>query len=203
MRDKLYIDNVLYNEEDPEFDYLRRPLKQRTDNRRNFEYQNTPVNRVDRTQREESEFSHTQRLSYSQSYDLSSRKYVRAERVRLNPRNTENIDFSTNNKFNYLQDNSIEECQSQAVGKKKATSPLTDEQDYKKSREDSKNDENEVANSNENPDIDETEQPKVHACESIVTEAEVHCDDRQLEMETETPITEAPLSQIAESDHND
>lgn len=201
VRDKLYIDNVLYDENDPEFGYLRKPLKQKIDNPRNFGYQHTPINRGNRTQREQSELPHTDRLSYSQSYDMNSRKYVRAERVRLNPRNP--VDITTNNRFNYLQDNSIEECQTQAFGKKKATSPLTDDRDYKKSREDSKIGKNETANSREIPQNNDTEEPsEAHEYDSIVTEAEVHCDNKQLEMETEAQIIETPLSHNAESDNN-
>ena len=72
--------------------------------------------------------------STPRAYDIDSRKFVRAGRVRLNPTSASNIDFSTPNPHQGLERAGNEETKSVVRNKQKLTSPY-DDRENKKLRE--------------------------------------------------------------------
>lgn len=196
IRDKLYIDNQLYDEEDPYFEYLRKPLAGNSYNPENRRRDNASKyggyrNSNSKTESSNSHNSFNPGSPKSQAYDLDSRKYVTAGRVPLNPPNIDNVDFRTPNIYNKFQECSIEESPMPARNKTKATSPLVDERENKKSREGSTSDDTNTSDTRQSQqNVDDTETDKHEminesSANQIVVEAAVYQEGNQPEMEIE------------------
>ena len=129
VRDKIYINDALYDEADQKVANLR-PQQNKNETRRNLD---SPWNRqhvrpISNNRPSDRKFGQNTQYDSSESttkaYDMDSRKFVRAGRVRLNPSNFTNVDFTTPNSYQVIDSTENEETQSQTRNKKKLTSPF-------------------------------------------------------------------------------
>ena len=136
VRDKLYINDVLYDKTDKKFERFRPQLNTNENLRNPWSRQNVRSNYNDIPSYRKSgqNIQYDSSESTPRAYDIDSRKFVRAGRVRLNPTSASNIDFSTPNPYQGLARAGNEETQSVVRNKQKLTSPY-DDRENKKLRE--------------------------------------------------------------------